>query len=111
MGAGLMQQLGAGGMGSTGQGMQGLLQMVMGMVYPSLKLMFEASIRRLTVTVKWHEGPSTKEFELVEYLTNPQQAGLTAGAPSASASGATIMNQPPPGSTGGSLLGPGGLAH
>ena len=37
-----MKQLGAWGSGSTGQGMQGLLQMVMGMVYPSLKLMFEA---------------------------------------------------------------------
>ncbi len=101
MGAGLMQQLGAGGAGSTGQGMQGLLQMVMGMVYPSLKLMFEASIRRLTVTVKWHEGPNWKEFALTEYLTNPQQAGFTAGAPSASAAaGGSMSNPVPPGLTG-----------
>ena len=105
IGAGLMQQLGAGGAGSTGQGMQGLLQMVMGMVYPSLKLMFEASIRRVTVTVKWHEGPNPKEFTLVQYLTNPQQAVFTAGAiPSAGASNGTIMNQPPPGSVPGSPL-------
>src|SRR5262249_36851367 len=38
-------------------GTQGLLQMVMGIVYPSLKILLENSIRRLTVTVHWHEGP------------------------------------------------------
>ena len=85
MGANLMQQMGPGGSG--GLGTQGLLQMVMGMVYPSLKLMFEASIRRLTVTVKWHEGPNAKEISFIQYVTNPQQAGFVAGvSPSASAS-------------------------
>jgi general secretion pathway protein I len=85
MGNGLLQQFGAGGQ-AGGQGVQGLLQMVMGMVYPSLKLMFEASIRRLTVTVRWSEGPHPKEFTLIQYVTNPQQAGFTAGAvPSSSA--------------------------
>jgi general secretion pathway protein I len=96
IGAGLMQQIGAGGAGTTGQGMQGMLQMVMGMVYPSLKLMFEASIRRVTVTVRWNEGPNPKEFALVQYLTNPQQSGMAAGAaPSASASNGTTLNAPP----------------
>lgn len=85
MGNNLLQQFGAGGQ-SGGLGTQGLLQMVMGMVYPSLKLMLEASIRRLTVTVKWNEGPNAKELSFVQYVTNPQQSGMVAGAsPSASA--------------------------
>ncbi|MGO8998908.1 MAG: prepilin-type N-terminal cleavage/methylation domain-containing protein [Polyangiaceae bacterium] len=101
LGAGIMSQFGAGGQ-AGGQGVQGLLQMVMGMVYPSLKLMFEASIRRLTVTVRWSEGPNPKEFTLVQYVTNPQQAGFTAGAvPSAGASGGAATLAPP--------TGPGGL--
>jgi general secretion pathway protein I len=100
LGAGVMQQFGAGSQ-SGGQGVQGLLQMVMGMVYPSLKLMFEASIRRLTVTVKWNEGPNPKELTLVQYVTNPQQAGFTAGAiPSAGASSALA----PPTAPGGGFL-------
>ena len=80
--------------------MQGLLQMVMGMVYPSIKPMFEASIRRLTVTVKWREGPNPKTLEFVQYVTNPQQAGFAAGAvPSAAASGGATLAPPsgPPG--------------
>jgi general secretion pathway protein I len=100
LGAGVMQQMGMGG-GGTAQGVQGLLQMVMGMVYPSLKLMFEASIRRLTVTVKWNEGPNPKELTFVQYVTNPQQAGFTAGmVPSA---GASSQLGPPTGPGGGTL--------
>ena len=98
LGAGLMQQLGSGAGASSGQGMQGLLQMVMGMVYPSLKPMFEASIRRLTVTVKWNEGPNPKQLALVQYVTNPQQSGFVAGAiasAGSSAGGATLA--PPSG--------------
>jgi general secretion pathway protein I len=75
--------------------------MVMGMVYPSLKLMFEASIRRLTVTVRWKEGPNKRELGLVQYVTSPQAAGFTAGAvPSGSAS-TNSVNQNPPGFGGG----------
>jgi general secretion pathway protein I len=76
-------------MGSGGLGVQGLLQMVMGFVYPSMKLMFEASIRRVTVTVKWNEGPNPKELAIVEYVTSPQQAGFTAGAVPSAAPGAS----------------------
>lgn len=102
LGSGLMQQFGAGGQ-SGGMGVQGLLQMVMGMVYPSLKLMFEASIRRLTVTVRWSEGPNPKEFTLIQYVSNPQQAGFTAGAvPSGSASSSLA----PPTLPGGGILPP-----
>jgi general secretion pathway protein I len=103
LGSGVLQQFGAGSQ-SMGQGLQGLLQMVMGMVYPSLKLMFEASIRRLTVTVKWNEGPNPKELTLVQYVTNPQQAGFAAGAmPAGSASASSLA--PPSGPAGGPLVG------
>ncbi len=95
LGAGVMNQVG-------GAGAQGLLQMVMGMVYPMLKPMFEASIRRLTVTVKWKEGPNAKELTLIQYVTNPQQAGFVAGvSPSASAS----SNLAPPTTPGAALPG------
>ena len=63
-----------------GAGTQGLLSMVMGILYPSLKPMFEASIRRITVTVKWREGPNDRELPLVQYITNPQRGGFAGSA-------------------------------
>lgn len=93
LGQNLMAQVGG---GAGGMGAQGLLTMVMGMVYPMLKPLYEASIRRLTVTVKWKEGPNAKELALVQYVTNPQQAGFQAGAiPSASAGGGIPLNGAP----------------
>lgn len=65
----VMEQL-----GSTGSsGMEG---MVMGFVYPSLKPMLEASIRRVTVTVKWKEGERQRELEVTQFLTRPQEGAL-----------------------------------
>jgi general secretion pathway protein I len=65
----VMQQL-----GSTGtSGMEG---MVMGLVYPSLKPMLEASIRRVTVKVKWSEGQRARELEVTQFLTRPQEGQL-----------------------------------
>src|SRR5689334_13788644 len=46
----IAKTVGEGSMGS------GIGPMVMGMVYPSLKPMLEASIRKLTVQVEWKEG-------------------------------------------------------
>jgi general secretion pathway protein I len=60
--------------------MTGMLDMVFGLVYPGLKPVFEASIRRVTVTVRWKEGALAREFELTQFVTNPQRAGLAAGA-------------------------------
>ncbi len=68
----IQSQLGPGGA-------QGMLTTVMGMVYPSLKPLMEASIRRVTVIVKWKEGPKARELELVQFLTNPQRGGLGIG--------------------------------
>lgn len=65
----VMEQL-----GSTGtSGMEG---MVMGMVYPTLKPMLEASIRRVTVKVKWNEGQRARELEVTQFLTRPQEGQL-----------------------------------
>lgn len=65
----VMQQLGT--TGSTG--MEG---MVMGFVYPSLKPMLEASIRRVTVKVSWKEGQRARDMEVTQFLTRPQEGML-----------------------------------
>ena len=90
IGSSLTQQMGGGGAGT-----QGLLSMVMGFVYPFLKPMMEASIRKLTVVVRWHEGSKLKEFTLLQYVTNPSNGGLAAGSPSSS-SGSSTRSSPTP---------------
>jgi general secretion pathway protein I len=87
-------------MGGGGAGTQGLLSMVMGFVYPFLKPMMEASIRKITVVVRWNEGATVKEFQLLQYVTNPSNGGLQ-GAPSASASTGTTSTTPASGTFGG----------
>jgi general secretion pathway protein I len=69
IGQGLQQQFG-------GAGMSGLLSLVFGLVYPSLKPMLEAAIRRVTVIVHWQEGTQDRDFTLQQYITNPSRAGL-----------------------------------
>jgi len=75
--SGLSSTLG-GAEGAAGGGAGGMLSFVMGMVYPSLKPMMEASIRRISVTVKWKEGNTPKEFQLVQFVTNPMRGGFQA---------------------------------
>jgi general secretion pathway protein I len=57
-------------------GVGGLAPMVMTTVYPSLKPMLEASIRKITVTVRWKEGQRDRELSVVQYVTNPVQGGF-----------------------------------
>ena len=82
------------GVGAGTGGAAGLVDMAMGIVYPMMKPMMEASIRRITVTVRWKEGPNPQEFVLAQFVTNPQSGGFTggmfgdAGAPLPSSSGA-----------------------
>jgi general secretion pathway protein I len=57
-------------------GVGGLAPMVMATVYPSLKPMLEASIRKVTVTVRWKEGQRERELSVVQYVTNPVQGGF-----------------------------------
>lgn len=73
MGSNLMSQMGAAG------GAGGILDMVMGLVYPSLKPMMEMSIRRVTVTVRWREGINAREIPIVQFVTNPARAGFAQG--------------------------------
>jgi general secretion pathway protein I len=99
MGQVLGQSFGGGG----GMGVQGLLSLVFSLVYPSLKPLLEAAIRRVTVVVKWKEGKNDRDFTLVQYITNPSQAGLLAAiadsgaggeggtAPNTAATGTTAM--------------------
>lgn len=108
-GAGLggLSSMLAGGGGSA----SGLAGMVMSIVYPSLKPMLEASIRKVTVVVLWKEGVKPQELEIVQWLTNPMKANLLSGAidPSASNSAGGVPGLPPGlgGLFGGAL--PGGL--
>ncbi|HEV8245824.1 MAG TPA: type II secretion system protein [Polyangiaceae bacterium] len=66
----LAQELGG------GEGAQGMAPMLMGMVYPELKPMLEASIRKLTVSVAWKEGKNERSLKIVQYVTDPQQGEL-----------------------------------
>jgi len=47
-------------------------------VYPSLKPVLEAAIRRITVVIRWKEGAFDRNFTLTQYVTNPSRAGLAA---------------------------------
>ena len=79
-GLAMMGQTLQGQFGSNTGGALGLLSMVFTIIYPSLKPVLEASIRRITLTVKWHEGLASREFALVQYVTNPMRAGFMSGA-------------------------------
>jgi general secretion pathway protein I len=72
MGAAFQQSM------AGGAGAQGLLSMVFSIVYPSLKPLLEAAIRRITVIIHWKEGVFDRDFTLTQYVTNPSQAGLAA---------------------------------
>ena len=63
----------------AGAGAAGLVDMAMGIVYPMMKPMMEASIRKITVTVHWKEGPNPVTFVLAQYVTSPQSGGFQGG--------------------------------
>lgn len=60
---------------STGD-VAGLAPLVMSMVYPSFKPMLEASIRKITVTVQWKEGSTSRDLVVQQYVTNPMRGGF-----------------------------------
>jgi general secretion pathway protein I len=98
IGQSLGQSFGGGG----GAGVQGLLTLVFSLVYPSLKPLLETAIRRVTVVVTWKEGKNDRDFTLVQYITNPSQAGLLAGLGDAGAGdGGTTPNTPSTSATAG----------
>jgi hypothetical protein len=77
---GKMQEMMGGGMASGGpsMGAGALAPLAMGMVYPQLKAMLEASIRKVTVRVVWMEGRTERDFLVTQYITNPQAGGFLA---------------------------------
>ncbi|HKO51550.1 MAG TPA: type II secretion system protein [Polyangiaceae bacterium] len=54
----------------------GIMPMMMSMVYPTLKPMLEASIRKISITVTYTEGKFDRELLVTQYVTNPQQGQL-----------------------------------
>jgi general secretion pathway protein I len=71
-------------------GVDAIAQMVMTFVYPKLKPMLEASIRKLTVTVTWHEGIKSRDVTIMQYVTHPTRPEMIVppgGATGTSASG------------------------
>jgi general secretion pathway protein I len=79
---GLASLLGGSGSGAEGAmgGAMAMAPMVMGLVYPDLKPMLEASIRKVTVTVIWKEGINERDLSVTQYVTNPMQGGLDPNA-------------------------------
>lgn len=61
-------------------GTEGLVSMLMGMVYPDLKRMLEASIRKVTITVEWKEGRNERELKVTQFVANPMQGGVDPNA-------------------------------
>src|SRR5215471_10406016 len=68
-------------------GVAGIASLVMTFVYPRLKPMLESSIRKLTVTVTWHEGIKSRDFSVVQYVTHPNRPEMVV-PPGGTASGA-----------------------
>lgn len=69
----------AGNLGESASG-GGMIGMALQMVYPTLKPMLEASIRKVIVQVIWDEGKKEREFEVVQYVTNPMEGELNPNA-------------------------------
>jgi general secretion pathway protein I len=109
-GLNLSVDAGGGGLGALtqlapgGAGAEGLLSMVMGMLYPSMKPMYEMSIRRVSVTVRWKEGPNARELPLTQYVTNPQRGGFAGSALTADGG---VMDFAAPGTAGSATPGSG----
>jgi general secretion pathway protein I len=92
---------GVAGITSALQGMNGpggIESLAMSFVYPQLKPMLEASIRKLTVSVTWHEGKQDRDITIVQYVTRPMKPPpLAPGATStAGTSGDSTQGTVPP---------------
>jgi general secretion pathway protein I len=75
----IQEMMGSGiGAGGPSMGAGALAPLAMGLVYPQLKAMLEASIRKVSVRVIWSEGSIERDVSVTQYLTNPQQGGFLA---------------------------------
>lgn len=68
--SGVTEALGGAGDLAAG-GVGGVASMVMGLVYPDLKLAFEAATRRVTVVVHWRDGQRPRSLDIVQWVTSP----------------------------------------
>lgn len=91
-------------LGSAATGTDGLVSMVMGFVYPSLKPMLEASIRKVAVTVTWQEGTRERSLVVTQFVTDPRQGELDPEAAEGLGDGG-LPAFPAPGAFGGGLDG------
>jgi general secretion pathway protein I len=105
----------AGGLGGLagglpGGGVNGIAGMAMTIVYPQLKPLLEASIRRVTVDVVWTEGPNEQKTRIVQFVTNPQKGlpPIIPGMPGGDA-GAAVPGAGGMGGTPGAGAVPGGM--
>jgi hypothetical protein len=69
-----------GGGGGLGGG-DGFAEMAIGIAFPVLKPAIEEQVRRASVVVRWREGTSTREFDVVQYLVAEQPPRAEEPAP------------------------------
>ncbi len=81
---------------SSAGGLDSIVGMLMGLVYPTLKKYFEAGTRRLVVTVHWADGNRDRTLEIMQWYTR-----ATAPAATPSATGTSTAPGAPPGLPGG----------
>jgi general secretion pathway protein I len=94
-------QPGQPGQDGAGAGMGGLASMAMSIVYPSLKLLFEASARRIVVTVTYRQGKKEYSTDLIQWFAVPQKPlASDADTPESIGSSTPSSNKPPPGGKG-----------
>jgi general secretion pathway protein I len=100
------------GGGTGGTGTAGIEAFAMSLVYPALKPMLEASIRKVTVTVSWKEGIRSRDLVIAQYLTRPMRGTVPSfGGGDGGASspfGAGVPGIPPAGGAGIPGIVPGG---
>lgn len=71
--------LSGGGEGEEGEGaggIAGLFGMMFEMVYPALQPMYEASTRRVVVTISWRRGSQERSVDIEQWVVIPQ-AGVS----------------------------------
>jgi general secretion pathway protein I len=83
-------------------GTAGVEAFAMSLVYPMLKPMLEASIRKVTVTVSWKEGIRNRDLSIAQYLTRPMR-GLPPLLPGGGGTGTGTGTGTPFGQPGGKL--------
>jgi general secretion pathway protein I len=81
--------------GQAGGIADGITQLVMSIVYPDLKTVFEQGTRKVTVTVTWTEGNRQRTLELYQWVTNAKAAGIVGALPDASGSAAAGAGNAP----------------